>query len=141
MGDPAWVTLALTLALAVLGGFVWVVRRIDAVEARLILRMDTVAEQQTQYRHEANNRLGDNLNQVEAKIEDAVKEADKAHRELMVQVRDMAVTMRDNFVSKSDLREVLSQIHDTLTEIRKEVGGVHTRVDDLYRSGFSKDRN
>lgn len=134
MGDPAWVAIVVTIVVALVGGFWKIIRHINGVEMRQMVRLEEVEARQAAYRHEANGRFMDQLNQLEDKIDAGTREAEKSHRELLVQVKDMALTMHDNFVSKPDLRDALKLIHEAVVDVRKEVGSVHTRVDDLYRS-------
>jgi len=133
MGNPEWVAIVVTIALAILGGFIRVYTMISATETRLVARINSVEVRQNRMRGQGNERLADTLSKLDDKLDGAVRNAEATHREFVVQARDMAITARDTFITRDDFKDALTTLHGAITELKKEVGGVHTRMDEIYR--------
>ena len=133
MGNPEWVAIVVTIALAILGGFLRVYTMVSSTEKRLVKRIEEVEVRQNRLRGQGNDRLVATLEKLENKIDAVVKNSESTHREFVTQARDMALTARDTFVTRNDFKDTLLSLHDVIVEMKKEVGGVHTRVDEIYR--------
>ena len=81
------------------------------------------------------------MTKLENKIEGAMAEAKAAHSALQTQMTDVFAQVKLIYVPKSEmvlmfegLRSDVSEFKDAVADGRKEMGEIHKRVDDLFRS-------
>ncbi len=81
------------------------------------------------------------MTKLENKIEGAMAEAKAAHSALQTQMTDVFAQVKLIYVPKSEmvlmfegLRSDVAEFKDAVADGRKEMGEIHKRVDDLFRS-------
>ena len=81
------------------------------------------------------------MSALEKKIEGAMAEAKAAHSALQTQMTDVFAQVKLTYVPKSEmilmfeaLRNDVTEFREAVADGRKEMGEIHKRVDDLFRS-------
>lgn len=74
MGDsPAWLAVILSIVIAILGGFAWIVGQINTLRRQMDSDTKAVDERQNQYRHANNNRVAILLDTIEQRLEKRIE--------------------------------------------------------------------
>lgn len=78
-------------------------------------------------------KLSAHVAALEIKLAEHARENMKEHQAMRAQVGDITLTMADNYVRQRDWNAGQRAFNETMSELRKEVGAVHNRIDELFR--------
>jgi hypothetical protein len=153
----AFASLALAVMVAILGGAMFLVSRINDVReagrrelgaavaeqnrqnqnTRELGRreLDAVAADQNKQRHDTNDRVSEVIGECEERITDLIqaarRESTDDHNSLRAQVMDIAGSIRDHYIRRADFDASTAQVTAALTIVQKEIGDLRNNIMDL----------
>lgn len=68
------------------------------------------------------------------KIQAQLARGEKDHEALRVQITDLSRSFSESYVRRVDFDSAINGFHAAIGEARKDIGGVGSRIDDLFRT-------
>lgn len=88
-----------------------------------------------------HTRRASTIDLLNKKIDDYAKGDALAHEAMRVQIQDIGRGVSENYVKRDQLDADYRTLNENIVGVRKEVGAVANRVDELYRSVEWRDRS
>lgn len=101
-----------------------------------ITRKQTARDRVDQARQSQLDKIDDRLEEINERITKIAEVNALEHAAVKAQVADVALSVANNYVRERDFTRAIAAVDASLIEVRKDVGAVHNRIDDVFRHGW-----